>query len=69
MRLSVLPSPFVSVPAVRILAQYHRPGFHPNDLDTKRLIAGWRQALFGRSRITDRSSRWASSNSAKSRQR
>jgi predicted metal-dependent hydrolase len=32
--------------ALRILAQYHRPGFHPNDRDTKQLIAGWRQALF-----------------------
>lgn len=41
-------SPFVSVRAVRILAQYHRPGFHPNDRDTRQLIAEWRQALFGR---------------------
>jgi hypothetical protein len=41
-------SPFVSSRAVRILAQYHRPGFHPNDRDTTRLIADWRQALFGR---------------------
>jgi uncharacterized protein len=41
-------SPFVSLRAVRILAQYHRPGFHPNDRDTKQLIAEWRQALFGR---------------------
>ena len=40
-------SPFVSLRAVRILAQYHRPGFHPNDRDTKQLIADWRQALFG----------------------
>jgi predicted metal-dependent hydrolase len=32
-----------------MLAQYHRPGFHPNDRDTKQLIADWRQALFGRS--------------------
>ena len=41
-------SPFVSLRALRILAQYHRPGFHPNDRDTTQLIAEWRQALFGR---------------------
>ena len=41
-------SPFVSLRAVRILAQYHRRGFHPNDRDTRQLIADWRQALFGR---------------------
>ena len=41
-------SPFVSWRAVRILAEYHRPGFHPNDRDTTGLIADWRQALFGR---------------------
>jgi len=41
-------SPFVSFRAVRILAQYHRPGFHPNDRDTRQLIAEWREALFGR---------------------
>jgi predicted metal-dependent hydrolase len=41
-------SPFVSFRAVRILAQYHRPGFHPNDRDTTQLIAEWREALFGR---------------------
>ena len=40
-------SPFVSLRAMRILAQYHRPGFHPNDRDTRQLIAEWRQALFG----------------------
>ena len=41
-------SPFISFLAVRILAQYHRPGFHPNDRDTTAMIADWRQALFGR---------------------
>jgi hypothetical protein len=41
-------SPFVSLRALRILAEYHRPGFHPNDRDTRQLIAEWRQALFGR---------------------
>ena len=40
-------SPFVSIRAARILAQYHRRGFHPNDRDTKQLIADWRQTLFG----------------------
>lgn len=40
-------SPFMSMRAVRILAQYHRPGFHPNDRDTSQLIAHWRQELFG----------------------
>jgi uncharacterized protein len=41
-------SSFMSMRAARILAQYHRPGFHPNDRDTRQLIAEWRQALFGR---------------------
>jgi predicted metal-dependent hydrolase len=40
-------SPFVSLRAARILAQYHRPGFHPNDRDTTQLIAEWREKLFG----------------------
>ncbi len=40
-------SPFISIRAARILAQYHRRGFHPNDRDTKQLIADWRQTLFG----------------------
>lgn len=41
-------SPFLSLRAARMLAQYHRPGFHPNDRDTKQLIAEWRQRLFGK---------------------
>ena len=40
--------PFVSMRALKILAEYHKPGFHPNDRDTRDLIADWRQALFGR---------------------
>jgi hypothetical protein len=40
-------SPFISIRAARILAQYHQRGFHPNDRDTKQLIADWRQTLFG----------------------
>jgi predicted metal-dependent hydrolase len=47
-------SPFLSMRAARMLAQYHRPGFHPDDRDTKQLIAEWRQALFGRDgRLTE----------------
>ncbi len=41
-------SPFISMEALRMLAQYHRPGFHPNDRDTRQLIADWRRTLFGR---------------------
>jgi uncharacterized protein len=41
-------APFISMRAAQILAEYHRPGFHPNDRDTRQLIAEWRQALFGR---------------------
>ena len=41
-------SPFISMRALRILSVYHRPGFHPNDRDTRQLIAEWREALFGR---------------------
>jgi uncharacterized protein len=41
-------APFMSMRALRILAEYHRPGFHPNDRDTRQLIAQWREALFGR---------------------
>jgi uncharacterized protein len=41
-------APFISMRAAHILAEYHRPGFHPNDRDTRQLIAEWRQALFGR---------------------
>jgi len=47
-------SPFVSMKALRILAEYHRPGFHPNDRDTTQLIAEWREALFGQAgELTD----------------
>src|SRR4051794_22616648 len=34
--------PFMSWRAVRILAEYHKPGFHPNDRDTRELITEWR---------------------------
>jgi uncharacterized protein len=47
--LAKLPNqPFMSWRALKILAEYHKPGFHPNDRDTTQLIADWRQALFGR---------------------
>ncbi len=41
-------SPFVSMKAARILAQYNKRGFHPNDRDTTQMIAEWREKLFGR---------------------
>jgi predicted metal-dependent hydrolase len=40
-------SPFLSIRAAKMLAQYHRKGFHPNDRDTTQLVAEWREALFG----------------------
>lgn len=40
-------SPFLSMRALRMLAQYHRRGFHPKDRDTEQLITEWRQTLFG----------------------
>ena len=40
-------SPFASPRAVRQLLQYTERGFHPNDRDTRRLIADWRERLFG----------------------
>ena len=40
-------SPFTTSEAVRHLFQYHQRGFHPNDRDTRALIATWRKKLFG----------------------
>src|ERR1700712_3034569 len=40
-------SPFLSMRAAKMLAQYHQKGFHPNDRDTTELVAEWREALFG----------------------
>jgi len=40
-------SPFLSMQALRMLAQYHQRGFHPKDRNTEQLISEWRQALFG----------------------
>lgn len=30
------------------LAKYLRPGFHPDDIDTSRLLSRWQQELFGK---------------------
>lgn len=40
-------SPFTKPEPTKLLFQYHRPGFHPNDRDTKELIRVWRDKLFG----------------------
>jgi predicted metal-dependent hydrolase len=40
-------SPFLTMRAPRMLARYHRRGFHPNDNDTTQLVTEWRQRLFG----------------------
>lgn len=40
-------SPFTTKDATRQLFQYHKIGFHPNDRDTRELIATWRQKMFG----------------------
>ena len=41
-------SPFTRPAPVKLLFQYHRPGFHPNDRPTADLISEWRDQLFGR---------------------
>ena len=47
-------SPFLSMRAARMLAQYNQRGFHPNDRDTSQLIEEWREKLFGREgRLTE----------------
>jgi len=40
-------SPFTTKEATRQLFQYHKIGFHPNDRDTRELIATWRTKFFG----------------------
>ena len=48
-------SPFVSRDVRRRLRAYNRPGFHPDDLDARELVAHWRTELFGEDgRLTDR---------------
>jgi predicted metal-dependent hydrolase len=47
-------SPFLSMRAARMLAQYNQRGFHPNDRDNTQLVAQWREKLFGREgRLTE----------------
>lgn len=40
-------SPFTTPEAVRQLFEYHRRGFHPNDRNTAKMIAVWREKFFG----------------------
>lgn len=40
-------SPFTKKGPVKLLFEYHRPGFHPNERDTSELITEWRNKLFG----------------------
>jgi len=40
-------SPFLSRRLFRRLADYHRRGFHPDDVDSTELVAHWRSELFG----------------------
>jgi predicted metal-dependent hydrolase len=40
-------SPFLRREVVRLIRDYNRPGFHPDDHDTSALIVEWRQRLFG----------------------
>lgn len=40
-------SPFTKPAPTKLLFEYHRLGFHPNDRDTEDLIATWREKLFG----------------------
>lgn len=42
-----LKTPFVAPEAIRQLFSYHRRGFHPDDRDTRQLVATWRDRLFG----------------------
>ena len=39
-------SPFGSLDAAKQLLRYYRRGFHPNDRDTRALVAEWRAVLF-----------------------
>jgi predicted metal-dependent hydrolase len=40
-------SPFARKTILLRIAEYHRPGFHPDDRDTEELVARWRTELFG----------------------
>jgi hypothetical protein len=40
-------SPVMSKEIWEQLKEYNRPGFHPDDRDTRELVATWRETLFG----------------------
>jgi len=40
-------SPWLSKDVRRLIREYNRPGFHPNDHDSTELLAEWRERLFG----------------------
>lgn len=45
--LNLRRSPFARRAILARIAEYHRPGFHPDDRDTEELVARWREELFG----------------------
>jgi predicted metal-dependent hydrolase len=45
--LNLRNSPFARKTILLRLAEYHRPGFHPDDRDTEELVVRWREELFG----------------------
>lgn len=45
--LNLRNSPFARKQILLRIAEYHRPGFHPDDRDTEELVARWRAELFG----------------------
>lgn len=45
--LNLRNSPFARRKILLRIAEYHRPGFHPDDRDTEVLVAKWRAELFG----------------------
>lgn len=40
-------SPILSSGCARLISDYNRPGFHPEDRDTTELLSRWREKLFG----------------------
>jgi predicted metal-dependent hydrolase len=45
--LNLRNSPFARKKLLLRIAEYHRPGFHPDDRDTEQLVERWRAELFG----------------------
>lgn len=45
--LNLRNSPFARKKLLLRIAEYHRPGFHPDDRDTEELVERWRAELFG----------------------